>query len=135
MATAKVVRHYGMDWLRIAAFASLIGYHIDTMFAHPAAWIGLRILLLAAIYALPYLDGGPGLQILVGDWYRHALYFTMFATGFGLAKSEAVWIAIRQSWIFVLALGVFGYGAAMFGIGNGLSANIPAETPAKKAPA
>ncbi|TGX52772.1 acyltransferase [Sphingomonas gei] len=36
--TAPSQRHYGMDWLRIAAFALLIVYHVAMVFA-PWAWV------------------------------------------------------------------------------------------------
>ena len=47
-------RHYGMDWLRIGAFALLIFYHIGMVFvpwgfqvktAHPANWVAVPMLL------------------------------------------------------------------------------------------
>ena len=47
-------RHYGMDWLRIGAFALLIFYHIGMVFvpwsfhvktAHPADWLAVPMLL------------------------------------------------------------------------------------------
>ncbi|MBO9621468.1 MAG: acyltransferase family protein [Sphingomonas sp.] len=47
-------RHYGMDWLRIGAFALLILYHIGMVFvpwgyhvktAHPADWVAIPMLL------------------------------------------------------------------------------------------
>ncbi|MEP7008520.1 MAG: acyltransferase family protein, partial [Sphingomonas bacterium] len=47
-------RHYGMDWLRIGAFALLIFYHIGMVFvpwgfhvktAHPADWVAVPMLL------------------------------------------------------------------------------------------
>jgi len=46
-------RHYGMDWLRIGAFALLILYHVGMVFvpwgyhiktAHPAAWVEVPML-------------------------------------------------------------------------------------------
>ena len=38
LRTAQSQRHYGMDWLRIAAFALLIVYHVAMVFA-PWAWV------------------------------------------------------------------------------------------------
>lgn len=37
-AAAAVPRHYGLDWLRIAAFALLIPYHVGMYFA-PGPWV------------------------------------------------------------------------------------------------
>lgn len=43
-ALARVPRHYGLDWLRIAAFALLIPYHVGMYFV-PGPWVvkGLHI--------------------------------------------------------------------------------------------
>lgn len=49
-------------------------------------------------------------HMLVGDWAAHATYGFAFFFGAGLARSEAVWSAIRQGWLR-LAL-----GAAIAGI-------------------
>ena len=46
-------RHYGMDWLRIGAFALLILYHVGMVFvpwgfhvktAHPMEWVAIPML-------------------------------------------------------------------------------------------
>jgi len=44
--------------------------------------------------------------VLVGDWYNHALYFTVFMLGYALAKSPNVWKTLinhRKVWL-ILAL-------------------------------
>ena len=44
--------------------------------------------------------------VLIGDWYNHALYFTVFMLGYALAKSPNVWQTLinhRNVWL-VLAL-------------------------------
>ena len=45
-------------------------------------------------------------SVLVGDWYNHALYFTVFMLGYALAKSPNVWQTLinkRKVWL-VLAI-------------------------------
>lgn len=42
--------------------------------------------------------------VLIGDWYNHALYFTMFMLGYALAKSPRVWqtlIKHRKIWLLL----------------------------------
>lgn len=44
--------------------------------------------------------------VLIGDWYNHALYFTMLLLGYALAKSPTVWQTLinnRKTWL-VLAI-------------------------------
>jgi len=47
--------------------------------------------------------------VLVGDWYNHALYFTVFILGYALAKSPNVWQTLinkRKVW---LSLAIISY--------------------------
>jgi hypothetical protein len=46
--------------------------------------------LLLAFYRLVLFPSFPQNDALIGDWYNHALYFTIFALGFVLASSEGV---------------------------------------------
>jgi hypothetical protein len=53
---------------------------------------------------LPYFPDDT--FVLIGDWYNHALYFTVFMLGYGLAKSPNIWeilINNRKVWL-VLAI-------------------------------
>ena len=95
--------------------------------SNAAAWLVLPIIGLSVIYWALYPDGGPGPQTLVGDWYRHAVYFAMFMVGFALARSERVWSVIRKSWKAALLIGALGYAAAMLQVGGGITAPIPAN--------
>lgn len=99
----------------------------DAALSNATAWLVLPIIGLSLIYWALYPDGGPGPQILVGDWYRHAVYFAMFMVGFALARSERVWSAIRKSWKAALLIGALGYAAAMLQVGGGITAPIPAS--------
>jgi len=64
-------------------------------------------LLLCLFYDLVLLQYFPDdTFVLIGDWYNHALYFTMFMLGYALAKSPSVWqtlIEYRKTWL-VLAI-------------------------------
>ena len=97
----------------------------DRLLGHPLTWIAAPIAVLVAIYAALYPADGLGPQIFVGDWYRHALYFFMFAIGFALARAPRVWEAIRKCWPFALALGLAGYLSAMLDIGGGVDFVVP----------
>jgi len=47
--------------------------------------------------------------VLIGDWYNHAVYFTVFMLGYVLAKSPAAWQTLinhRKTW---LALAIISY--------------------------
>lgn len=68
-----VARHYGLDWLRIAAFALLIPYHAALVFA-PAHWL---------INAREAVDGLVVPMALMTPW-RLALLFAV--SGFASAK-------------------------------------------------
>jgi len=64
-------------------------------------------LILCLFYDLVLLQYFPDdTFVLIGDWYNHALYFTMFMLGYTLAKSPCAWKALiehRKTWL-VLAI-------------------------------
>lgn len=47
--------------------------------------------------------------VLIGDWYNHALYFTMFLLGYILAKSPNLWLTIIKHHKIWLALAALSY--------------------------
>jgi glucan biosynthesis protein C len=62
---------------------------------------GLLLLpaLLFGAYRLTLLPLFPPTNALVDDWYNHALYFSMFALGYLIARAEPVWDAVvRWRW-------------------------------------
>jgi hypothetical protein len=66
--------------------------------------IPLTLCLFYDLFLLEYFPDDT--FVLIGDWYNHALYFTMFMLGYTLAKSPSVWqilIEHRKSWL-VLAI-------------------------------
>lgn len=80
------------------------------------ALLGLWLLVLPAvvltIYRVFLFPLFPQTNALLGDWYNHALYFSIFALGFLIARSEAVWTAIVR-WRRV-ALGIAAAAFASF---------------------
>lgn len=78
--------------------------------AHPAILIGLPCLLLLAWVA--WLDPRyPATNALVGDWYQHAKYGTVFLAGYLLAREPRFWekvVALRRTTLW-LALGAIGW--------------------------
>jgi hypothetical protein len=78
---------------------------------HALAGIGLVLLpaLVFAAYRVLLLPSFPQNNALVGDWYNHALYFSMFALGYLIARAEPVWHAmVRQRWAAVaIAAAIF----------------------------
>ena len=51
----------------------------------------------------------PGTHALVDDWYLHAVYFGVFAFGFAIAKSDAIWDSIERWRWPALGLGLAAY--------------------------
>ncbi len=53
---------------------------------------------------------------LVGDWYLHALYLSLFLFGYGIAKHDGVWNSIeRLRWI-ALVLAAMSYAAMIVAV-------------------
>jgi hypothetical protein len=75
---------------------------VETAVARSLSGIGL-VLLPAVLFStcrLVLLPLFPPTNALVGDWYNHALYFSMFALGFLIARSERVWDAMENGrWV------------------------------------
>ncbi len=83
-----------INWQQISRNVSAI-----TVLAIP-----FTLVLLYDLVLLPYFPEDT--FVLVGDWYNHAFYFTVFMLGYALAKSPNVWqtlINYRKTW-FVLAI-------------------------------
>jgi hypothetical protein len=59
-------------------------------------WLLLVPALLCAVYRLRLLPRFPSTHSLVGDWYNHALYGTMFLLGFLAARSDHAWSEIER---------------------------------------
>jgi hypothetical protein len=52
---------------------------------------------LLIVYRLVLYPRFPSTHALVGDWYNHAEYFTVFALGFLVAGSASIWQTIERS--------------------------------------
>jgi hypothetical protein len=72
--------------------------------------------LLLAAYRLLLYPSFPMTHALLGDWYDHAQFATVFLFGFLLARTDAVWAGIeRQRWpALLLAIAVFASFLALF---------------------
>lgn len=51
----------------------------------------------------------PGTHAMIDDWYLHAVYFSVFAFGYCIAKSDTIWRAIERSRWLALGLGLAAY--------------------------
>ncbi|NQZ80403.1 MAG: acyltransferase family protein [Colwellia sp.] len=63
--------------------------------------------------------------VLVGDWYNHAFYFTLFLLGYVLAKSPSVWqklIYNRKTW---LLLAIISYSLMIIRSNRALGFDVP----------
>ncbi|MDB5616917.1 acyltransferase family protein [Tardiphaga sp.] len=68
--------------------------------------VGLMVLpaMVFGTYRLALLPLFPPNNALVGDWYNHALYLSMFTLGYLIARAEPVWdLMVKQRWT---ALGI-----------------------------
>jgi peptidoglycan/LPS O-acetylase OafA/YrhL len=82
---------------------------------------GARLLLLPALPLLLYTVAlqarFPGTNDLVNDWYMHAMYFTIFAYGWCLARSNTLWAELlrlrKTALAMALASGVIYLGLVL----------------------
>lgn len=110
-------------WVYTLVFAALLPLFRNSLGrrAH-AAWAGLRGWKLVVLPALPLALGSILLQPhfeetgdLIHDWYRHAIYFTVFLYGYWLGNEAGLWqelLRLRRrtlGW----ALGLFAAYLAM----------------------
>jgi hypothetical protein len=83
----------------------------ESWLEHALAGIGLFVLpaLVFAAYRLTLFPYFPGNNALIGDWYNHALYFSMFALGFLIARAETISDAMAHGrWVaLAIAAAVF----------------------------
>jgi len=52
--------------------------------------------LLLALWRITLVARFPSTHALVGDWYNHALYFSVFLLGYAVAHQAAVWDALQR---------------------------------------
>jgi surface polysaccharide O-acyltransferase-like enzyme len=85
------------------------------------------VLLAAARIAL--VERFPQNHALVGDWYSHANYFTVFLLGFALAGTQAPWEALQRFRWHSLGVSILGWSSlcTYFGIYSADTA-VPPET-------
>ena len=82
---------------------------------------------LLAVIRVGLVGRFPSTHALVGDWYNHALYFSVFMLGFLLAHHEAVWESLRRQRWLALAIAVGSYLFIAWYFGFYSEANPPPE--------
>jgi glucans biosynthesis protein C len=119
-------------WVYTLALAALLPLLRSRFGQRAAAWFaGLRGITLMLLPALPLLlytltlqERFPERGDFIHDWYRNAVYFTVFLYGFVIARSEAFWaeaLRLRKASL-ALALGMFTVYAV---VRHGLPEEIP----------
>jgi glucan biosynthesis protein C len=106
---------------------------LDTIGAWAARLLtgpALILMPLVALAALRVTLGArfPSTHAMVGDWFNHAQYLSLFLLGAGLARAPAIWQRMEgQRWL-ALAVAVAGWAALVVLAGrHGLPAKAPAE--------
>ena len=110
MTRPPIPRHYGLDWLRVAAFAILIVYHVGMVFvpwgfhaksAHGADWVVLPMLAVNAWrLSLLFVVSGYASRALLtrahgpGGFLRQRSLRLLVPLAFGVAV-----IVPPQSWV------------------------------------
>jgi hypothetical protein len=60
------------------------------------AWLLIVPSVAFAVYRIVILPDFPSTHAMIGDWYNHAVYATVFLTGFLLARADMFWDAIES---------------------------------------
>jgi len=85
-----------LGWLQ-PALSSRAGRRLRAAFVGLAGW---RLLLYPAVpligYTLALQQFFPSTHDLIGDWYYHLVYFTMFLYGWWLASSDGIWVELAR---------------------------------------
>jgi len=101
----------------------------EAALARPVSGVTLLLVpaALLAAYRLWLLPSFPSTHALVGDWYNHALYGSVFLFGFLVARVDSVWrtIATLRWWATGLAAAIFGFGLVLRLTGTAEQASLP----------
>jgi hypothetical protein len=68
------------------------------------AWLLIAPSAVFAVYRIVILPNFPSTHALFGDWYNHAVYATVFLTGFLFARAELFWDAMESQRRLALSL-------------------------------
>ncbi|MCU6456070.1 acyltransferase family protein [Sphingomonas sp. A2-49] len=125
MSRAPIPRHYGLDWLRVAAFAILIVYHVGMVFvpwgfhaksAHGAEWAVLPMLAVNAwrLSLLFVVSGYASRALLtrapgIGGFLRQRTMRLLVPLAFGVAV-----VVPPQSWVELVTQHGYAGGFATF---------------------
>lgn len=74
----------------------------------PPLFVGLLRLILRPVFGESHA--------LLDDWYLHALYFSLFLFGYGIAKRESIWRSIEALRWIALTLAVTIYAAMIWAV-------------------
>ncbi len=133
---------YGFTWNHLWYLPYLLMYTLLVASLQPALesragrWLresfvdlaGWRLLAYPAVplvgYTLALQPFFPATHALIGDWYLHAVYLTMFLYGWWLASSEAIWAELAR----LRGIALWS-GLAVFAIYYGLVEMAPENPP------
>jgi glucan biosynthesis protein C len=97
---------YTMVIAAMLAFTPALRERIERAFERALSGWGVLLWpwLLLALFRVALIGRFPSTHALLDDWYNHALFFTVFATGFFIARSDRVWEAVeRARWVALAA--------------------------------
>ncbi len=92
---------YTLAAMLVVAWCPILVQRLEKRIAvsRPMLWLATPALLFV-VYRLILWPRFPQTNALLGDWYNHAQYFTMFALGYLIAMVPSVWDAMtRARWI------------------------------------
>jgi surface polysaccharide O-acyltransferase-like enzyme len=97
---------YTMGIAALVAFGPALRERIERVFERALSGWGVLLWpwLVLALFRVTLIGRFPSTHALLDDWYNHALFFTVFATGFFIARSDRVWGAMeRARWVALVA--------------------------------
>ena len=117
---ALVVLRPLLAWLRRALAARRLAgawrpWHLVVAPALPLALAGVML-----------RERYPSTHALAGDWYNHAIYFTVFVYGYWLGDGRRAWRLIVAARRCALATGVLLFGSLLVAL-RGWVIDVPAE--------
>ncbi len=85
--------------------------------------IPLSLVLFYDLILLPYFPDDT--FVLIGDWYNHAFYFTLFMLGYALAKSPNIWQTLIDNHKTWLVLAIVSYSLMIIRSNRALGFDVP----------
>lgn len=93
----------------ISSTSSSFSFNADIRTASLWRWyvVMLSVLMFAGVVIYPLFPFRS--HALTDDWYTHSLFFSFFALGYFLIRSQNVWQRIKQHKLVLLGLGIVSY--------------------------